>query len=439
MNLCVVGAGHVGLVTAAVFADLGNNVICLDVNETRVESLRAGRMPFFEPGLQEMVARNHTDGRLRFTSDYREAIPAAEVVFICVDTPSGPDGAADLSSISAAAQEIARHLSGSALIVNKSTVPVGTGDIVRQILQRHASAEAEFEVVSNPEFLREGSAIGDSLRPDRIVIGCSNHKAATKLLELYAPLERQVLLMDLNSAELVKHASNSFLATKISFVNSVADLCERVGADITQVIKGMQADQRIGPHFLSPGLGFGGSCFPKDTEALAAASAAAGTPFRVLEAAIGVNRQRVPHFIARMKEVLGDLAGKAIAVLGLSFKPNTDDIREAKAIELVRALREEGARVRAYDPAAVPNARRVLPDIIYCENAYEAARGADALVVATEWNEFKQLDLTKLREVLRQPIVFDGRNIYPPDRMASLGFCYVSVGRKTAQSADSAD
>jgi UDPglucose 6-dehydrogenase len=429
MDICVVGAGHVGLVTAAVFADLGNSVACVDVDQSRVEGLCEGRMPFFEPGLQEMVERNHADGRLTFTSDHSQAIPGAEVVFICVDTPPGPDGKADLSHISGAAEGIARHLTGSTLVVNKSTVPVGTGDIVREILRRHAPPEAEFEVVSCPEFLREGSAIADSLNPDRIIIGCNNQKAATKLLELYAPLERPVLLMDLNSAEMVKYASNSFLAARISFINSIADLCERMGADISQVIKGMRADERIGPHFLSPGLGYGGWCFPKDTEALAAASAAVGAPFRVLEAVIEVNRNRVPHFVARMKETLGHLDSRVIAVLGISFKPNTDDIREAKAIELIRSLLEQRALVRAYDPAAMPEAQRLLPQVTFCENPYQAAQGADALVVATEWNEFKLVDLARLRQLLRQPVVFDGRNVYSPERMAQLGFRYVSVGR----------
>ncbi len=429
MNLCVVGAGHVGLVTAAVFADLGNEVACLDVDGEKIAELRAGRVPFFEPGLQEIVQHSQADGRLSFTSDYAEAVPGAEVVFVCVDTPPGPDGTADLSRVAAAAEEIARNLSTSTLVVNKSTVPVGTGDFVRETLERHAPPGVQFEVVSNPEFLREGSAIADSLHPDRIVIGCSNRKAATKLLELYAPLERQVLLMDLNSAELVKYASNSFLATKISFINSIADLCEQMGADIAQVVKGMQADDRIGPHFLNPGLGYGGSCFPKDTEALAAASAAAAAPFHLLEAAIAVNRQRVPRFLGRMKEILDGLDEKTIAVLGLSFKPDTDDLREAKPIELIRALTGEGAQVRAYDPAAMPKSQPLLPEVTFCESPYQAVEGADALVVATEWNEFKLLDLERIGNLLRRRIVFDGRNIYRPDRMAQFGFRHISVGR----------
>ena len=432
MNLCIIGAGHVGLVTAAVFADLGNEVICLDVDQDRVEALRGGRLPFFEPGLQELVERSQADGRLRFTSKYPEAIPSADVIFLCVDTPPGPNGEADLARVRAAAEEIARNLTGSALIVNKSTVPVGTGDIVREILARHVPPGLPFEVISNPEFLREGSAVADSLRPDRSVIGCSNHKAAIKLLELYVPLERQVLLMDLNSAELVKYASNSFLSMKISFINSVADLCERVDADITQVIKGMAADERIGPHFLNPGLGYGGSCFPKDTEALAAASKATGAPFRLLEAVIEVNRQRVPHLLDRMREALPDLREATIAVLGLSFKPNTDDLREAKAIELVRSLLAAGAQVRAYDPAAMPKARPLLPEVTFSQSPYDAAEGADALVVATEWNEFRHLDLARLKRLMRRPLIIDGRNIYHPDRMAQLGFDYISVGRAAA-------
>ena len=430
MQLCVIGAGHVGLVTAAVFADLGNEVICLEIDPAKVAALRGGRAPIYEPGLQEMIERNLGEGRLAFTTNYGEAIPSAEVIFICVDTPPGPGGSTDLSRVEAAARGIARHLRDQQLVVNKSTVPVGTGDFVRQILEENCAPGVSFEVVSNPEFLREGSAIADSLRPDRIVIGCRNHAVATKLLELYAPLERPMLITDVNSAELIKHASNSLLATKVSFVNCIADLCEEVGADVAQVVKGMAADARIGPDFLSPGLGYGGSCFPKDTEALAGAAAASGYDFHLLKSVIGVNRERIPRFLARMEKTLGQLSGKTIAVLGLSFKPNTDDIREAKAIELVGALRAKGASVRAYDPAAMENARRVLPDLAYCASPYEAARGADALVIATEWNEFKLLNLERLRGLLRRPLIFDGRNIYSSELMAKLGFEYVSIGRK---------
>jgi UDPglucose 6-dehydrogenase len=428
MRICVIGSGYVGLVTAAVFADLGNEVVCLDSDREKVEALRAGQLPIFEPGLQEVVSHNQADGRISFTWDYEEGVPAAEVVFLAVGTPPGQGGAADLGSLEAAAADVGRHMSEGTLVVVKSTVPVGSGDLVRQTIEREAPEGMQFDVASNPEFLREGSAVADSRWPDRIVIGCSNHDGAMKLVELYAPLERPMLLMDVKSAELVKYASNSFLATRISFINSIADLCEQTGADITHVIKGMGSDSRIGDAFLSPGLGYGGSCLPKDTAALAATSVEAGCRFDLLEAVINVNDQRLPRFIGRMREALDGLTGRTIAVLGLSFKPNTDDLRESKALDLIRSLLAEGAEVRAYDPVATNNARRLLPEADYCENAYEAAEGADALAVATEWDEFRALDLERIRGLLRRPIVFDGRRIYSAERMAELGFRYICVG-----------
>jgi UDPglucose 6-dehydrogenase len=427
--VCVVGAGHVGLVTAAVFADLGNDVVCLDIDQDKIAALQDGQVPIFEPGLSEMVLRNQGAGRLTLTSSYPEAVPGAEVVFLAVDTPTGSDGRADLTNLRAATAELAQHLSDEALVVVKSTVPVGSGSIVRTILEENCRPERAFEVASCPEFLREGSAVADCLRPDRVVIGCSDPETVAPLVRLYAPLERPLLFMDVNSAELVKYAANSFLAMRISFVNSIADLCEEMDADIGQVIKGISADTRIGGHYLSPGLGYGGSCFPKDTAALASFSAEAGCPFTIIEAVMEVNRQRIPRFIGRLHNVLGDLKGREIAVLGLSFKPDTEDVRESRSLELVQALLAEGARVRAYDPVAVPAARRVVRDVRYCSNAYEAADGADALVIATEWNEFKLLDLERMGDLLRQRIIFDGRNTYSPSEMKDLGFQYVSVGR----------
>ncbi len=429
MRVCVVGAGHVGLVTAAVFADLGNDVVCLDIDQDKIAALQDGQVPIFEPGLSEMVLRNQGAGRLTLTSSYPEAVPGAEVVFLAVDTPTGSDGRADLTNLRAATAELAQHLSDEALVVVKSTVPVGSGSIVRTILEENCRPERAFEVASCPEFLREGSAVADCLRPDRVVIGCSDPETVAPLVRLYAPLERPLLFMDVNSAELVKYAANSFLAMRISFVNSIADLCEEMDADIGQVIKGISADTRIGGHYLSPGLGYGGSCFPKDTAALASFSAEAGCPFTIIEAVMEVNRQRIPRFIGRLHNVLGDLKGREIAVLGLSFKPDTEDVRESRSLELVQALLAEGARVRAYDPVAVPAARRVVRDVRYCSNAYEAADGADALVIATEWNEFKLLDLERMGDLLRQRIIFDGRNTYSPSEMKDLGFQYVSVGR----------
>lgn len=429
MRLCIVGAGRVGLVTGAVLADLGNEVTCLDSDPAKTASLQAGRTPIYEPGLQEIITRNLGERRIAFTTSYAQAIPPAEVIFICVDTPSGPGGSADLSRVEAAARSIAGHLQDQQVVANKSTVPVGAGAFVRQVLERNCRPGISFEVISNPEFLREGCAVADSMRPDRILIGCRDRAAAIKLIELYRPLGRPILITDVSSAELIKHACNSFLATKISFINCIADLCERAGADIAQVTMGMGADPRIGAEFLRPGLGYGGSCFPKDTEALVAIASALGCDFHLLKSAIAVNRERVPRFVARMEQALGELSGKTIAVLGLSFKPNTDDIREAKAVELIRALCAKGAEIRAYDPAAMDNARQILPDIVYCGGAYEAAGGADALVIATEWDEFKALDLLRMRALLKRRLVFDGRDIYAPERMAELGFEYVSIGR----------
>jgi len=428
VRVCVIGAGHVGLVTAAVFADLGNEVICLDVDRAKVEGLKRNRIPIFEPGLSEMMERNQEAGRLKFSAEYAEAIPGSEIVFIAVDTPTGADGRADLTNLLAAARSLAPHLDEGALVVTKSTVPVGSGNRVREAMEETCPSR-QFEVASCPEFLREGAAIADSLNPDRVVIGCTDRDAAAKLVQLYAPLERPMLFMDVNSAELVKYAANSYLAMRISFINSIADLCEQMGADITQVIKGLGADARIGRHYLNPGLGYGGSCFPKDTAALAGASAEVGYQFDLLKAVMEVNQQRVPRFVQRMKTVLGGLEGKEIGVLGISFKPDTEDIRDSKAIELLQALREERARVRAYDPAAMELAKKVLPDITCCADAYETARDADALVIATEWNEFRLLDLERVRNLLRRPVIFDGRGIYRPEQVTALGFQYVSVGR----------
>jgi len=429
MRVCVVGAGHVGLVTAAVFADLGNEVVCLDTDEAKIGSLNSGDIPIFEPGLSEMITRNQKAKRLSFTSSYPKAIPNAETVFLAVDTPTGSNGKSDLSNLRAAAAELALHLDDGTLVVVKSTVPVGSGSMVRHILQESCPAGRRFEVASCPEFLREGSAVADSLRPDRVVIGCSCPDAVAPLVRLYAPLERPLLFMDVNSAELVKYAANSFLAMRISFINSIADLCEEMGADISHVIKGIGADTRIGGHYLSPGIGYGGSCFPKDTAALASSSAEAGSPFTIIEAVMEVNHQRVPRFVERMRTVLGELNGKTIAVLGLSFKPDTEDVRDSQAIELVQALLAEESHVRAYDPAAMAVAQRLLSNVEYCANAYEAAEKADALVIATEWNEFRLLDLQRIAASMHRPIVFDGRNIYSPSEMADFGFHYVNVGR----------
>jgi UDPglucose 6-dehydrogenase len=431
MNIAVVGTGYVGLVTGAVFADLGNDVVCVDKDAAKIEGLRAGRMPIYEPGLEELVARNVGDGRLAFTTDLADAVRRSDLVFIAVGTPPKANGESDLSAVEEVAHGIAQALDRYKVIVNKSTVPVGTGDLVRDIIERNRRRPVAFDVVSNPEFLREGSAIEDTLRPDRIVIGAPSQQVAMTLLELYAPLERPMIITDVYSAEIIKYASNAFLAAKISFINEIANLCELAGGDVTQVMKGMGLDPRIGAAFLNAGLGYGGSCFPKDTDALIQTAAGLGYDFRTLRAVAEVNRERVPRFVALIRKVLDPIEDRVVAVLGLAFKPQTDDMREARSVELVTRLVEAGARVRAYDPVAMDNARRVLPpSVAYCESSYEAAEGADAVAIVTEWNEFKLLNLERLRQVMRRPLVFDGRNIYEPERMRRLGFEYHSVGRK---------
>ena len=431
MNICVVGTGYVGLVTGAVFADLGNEVICVDNVEDKIDALRQGRMPIYEPGLEEMVARNVADGRLSFTTDLDAAVRHSVIVFITVGTPPKEGGQTDLSAVEAVARQIGRAMERYTVVVTKSTVPVGTGEFVREVIEKHRVTRVPFDVVANPEFLREGSAIEDTLRPDRIVIGAPTQQVAMTLLELYAPLERPMIITDVPSAEMIKYASNAFLATKISFTNSIANICELAGADVTQVMKGMGLDARIGPAFLQAGLGYGGSCFPKDTESLVHTAGALGYDFALLRAVVETNAERAPHFVRAIEKALAPLDDKRIAVLGLAFKPNTDDMRDAKSIEVVRRLLELGASVRAYDPVASVNARTVLPAaVVYCDSPYDAAAEADAVALVTEWNEFKFLNLERLRAAMRRPIVFDGRNLWEPERMRRLGFEYHSIGRK---------
>jgi UDPglucose 6-dehydrogenase len=431
MNICVVGSGYVGLVTGAVFADLGNDVVCVDNVAEKVETLKAGHIPIYEPGLEEMVARNTADGRLSFTTDLTAAVRRSVIVFITVGTPSGKDGKADLGAVEEVAREIGQAMERYTVIVNKSTVPVGTGELVRDVIERHQRQTVPFDVVSNPEFLREGSAIEDTLRPDRIVIGAPTQQVAMTLLELYAPLERPMIITDVPSAEMIKYASNAYLATKISFANAIANICEMAGADVTQVVKGMGLDARIGPAFLQAGLGYGGSCFPKDTDSLIHTADDLGYDFCLLRAVVDVNRERASQLVAKIEKALAPLDDKVVAVLGLAFKPNTDDMREAKSIEVVNRLVELGVEVRAYDPVAMANARRVLPAAVtYCDSAHLAAEGADAVLLLTEWNEFKLLNLERLRAVMRRPVIFDGRNLWEPERMRRLGFEYYSIGRR---------
>jgi UDPglucose 6-dehydrogenase len=431
MNICVVGTGYVGLVTGAVFADLGNDVICVDNFAEKIEALRRGEMPIYEPGLEETVLRNVADGRLLFTTDLIAAVRRSVIIFITVGTPPQENGQTDLSAVETVACEIGKAMERYTVIVNKSTVPVGTGEFVREVIEQHQTQPVPFDVVSNPEFLREGSAIEDTLRPDRIVIGAPTPQVAMTLLELYAPLERPMIITDVPSAEMIKYASNAFLATKISFINAIANICEKAGADVTQVMKAMGLDSRIGSAFLQAGLGYGGSCFPKDTDSLIHTAATLGVDFTLLRAVVEVNRERARHLVGMIESVLAPLDRRVIAVLGLAFKPNTDDMREAKSIEVVNALVEAGAAVRAYDPAAMTNAAKILPaSLEYCDSPYSAATGADAVVLVTEWNEFKFINLERLRSGMRRPVVFDGRNIWEPERMRRLGFEYYSIGRK---------
>jgi UDPglucose 6-dehydrogenase len=429
MKICVIGTGYVGLVTGVVFSDLGNEVVCVDKLEEKVARLRAGEMPIYEPGLEELVVRNVEEGRLSFTTELDSAVRSSDIIFICVGTPPGPDGSTDMSQVEAAARGIAGAMDRYKVVVNKSTVPVGTGSFVRDVIETNRRRNVDFDVVSNPEFLREGSAIQDALNPDRIVIGAPNQVVAMKVLELYAPLERPMIITDVASAEMIKYASNAFLAMKISFANSIANICENVGADVVQVMKGVGSDKRIGAPFLNAGLGYGGSCFPKDSTSLLHTARSVGYDFPLLDATIKTNEDQPLRFINRMQDALGGFEGKTVAVWGLAFKANTDDMRDAKSLDVIRALVDGGATVRAYDPIATDNCRRMIPDIRYCRSAFEAAEGADALAVVTEWNEFKQINLEKLLSTMAGSTVFDGRNLYDPEKMRRLGFQYFAVGR----------
>lgn len=428
-QICVVGVGYVGLVTAACFADLGNRVIALDINGEKIASLRQGVMPIYEPGLAEVVARNVNAGRLSFTTSYAEGLRGTEFVFIAVGTPSGVDGEADLQYVEAAARSIAQNMTDYLIVINKSTVPVGTGDWVADIIRRNQPKPIPFAVVSCPEFLREGSAISDFMNPYRTVLGSLDRDAAAKVAELHLPLRAPIMITDLRTAEMIKYASNAFLATKISFINEIANICEALGADAKEVAIGMGYDKRIGPHFLDAGVGYGGSCFPKDVKALAYMAAEKGRHPQLLYAVMDINNDRRRMAVSRLSEMLGGLQGKVIGMLGLSFKPNTDDMRDAPSITIAEGLLAQGARVRAYDPVAMEVAAPLMPQVEMQPDPYTLAEGCDALIVVTEWNEFKQLDLERIRRLMRQPVLFDGRNIYDPKQMVSLGFYYRGVGR----------
>lgn len=430
-QICVVGVGYVGLVTGACFSDLGNRVIALDVNQQRIDNLNKGIMPIYEPGLEELVKRNVKAGRLTFTTSYAEALQdGTEYAFIAVGTPSGVKGEADLQYVAAAAKSIAEHMHSPLVIINKSTVPIGTGDWVADIVRREQKNQVPFAVVSCPEFLREGSAISDFMQPHRTVIGSFDRDAANKVAHLHLPLRAPIVITDLRTAEMIKYASNAFLATKISFINEIADICEALGADVKEVAAGMGYDARIGRHFLDAGLGWGGSCFPKDVLALAYMAEEAGLSPRILNTTLDVNYDRRKTAVERTAEMLGgSLKGKTVGLLGLAFKPNTDDMRDAPSIDIANSLNEAGASVRAYDPVAMEVARNMLPAVSMYEDAYEMTKGCDALIVVTEWNEFKQLDLEKVKELMISPVIFDGRNIYDPARMKNMGFSYRAIGR----------
>jgi UDPglucose 6-dehydrogenase len=428
-RICVIGVGYVGLVTGTCFADLGHQVACVDVDKAKIKKLRSGVMPIYEPGLEEMVRRNAQAGRLTFTDGYEEGLAEAEFAFIAVGTPQGSGGEADLKYVRSAARSIAEGMSHPLVIINKSTVPIGTGDWVADIIRRHQPEPVAFSVVSNPEFLREGSAINDFMYPDRIVLGSFDPDAAAQVAQLYLSLRAPIMITDLRTAEMIKYASNAFLAARISFINEIASICEALGADVKEVAVGMGYDKRIGPYFLDAGIGYGGSCFPKDVQALAHMAAVHGCHPQLLRSVMDINRDQRRQVIHKLRELVGRLDEKVIGVLGLAFKPNTDDMREAPSVELIHLMQSEGARIRAFDPVAMVNADHYLHDVTLCQDAYEVADGADALVVITEWNEFKHLSLPKLKAVMRQPIVIDGRNIYDPEQMKALGFIYRGMGR----------
>lgn len=434
-KLCVIGTGYVGLVTGTCFADLGNDVSCLDIDESRINNLMQGIMPIYEPGLEELVSQNVKSGRLVFTTNYVDALKDAEVAIISVGTPSGVDGEADLQYVRAAAEKIADLVNHPIIVVNKSTVPVGTGDWVADIIRKtRAGKPLEFSVVSNPEFLREGSAINDFMFPDRVVLGSVNREAASKVAQLYLSLRCPIMITDLRTAEMVKYASNAFLATKISFINEISNICEELGADVRQVAQGMGMDKRIGSGFLDAGLGWGGSCFPKDVKALAHMAVLHGTNPQLLQAVMDINRNQRRRIVLRLRRALGNLDEKVIGVLGLSFKPNTDDMREAPALEVIHLLQVEGATIKAYDPQAMEIAKEALTKVSLCHTPYEVAEGADALILATEWNEFKSLDFDRIYELMHTKIIMDGRNLWDPDKLRCLGFTYFGMGRATNNS-----
>ncbi len=431
MKIAVVGTGYVGLVAGACLAENGNDVVCIDKDPAKVKFLQRGKIPIYEPGLEELVRRNRAEKRLTFTTALERGVRNAQIVFIAVGTPTGEDGSADLQHVLAVARDTARAMNGYKVIVNKSTVPVGTAALVREVIRRETTHP--FSVVSNPEFLKQGAAIDDFMKPDRVVIGAEDPRAAALMQELYAPFTRTgapIMLMDCASAELCKYAANAMLATRISFMNEVANVCEAVGADVDQVRRAVAADSRIGSSFLFPGVGYGGSCFPKDVKAMLSFAAASQYDFAILQAVEAVNERQKLRLLGKLRQHFGSLDGKRIAVWGLAFKPRTDDMREAPSVPLITGMLDAGATVQAYDPEAMAVAKRIFGSSIkYADNSYAALAGADALVIVTEWNEFREPDFARMRKLMRGPVIFDGRNLYNPDQIRGHGFTYLSIGR----------
>src|ERR1051325_7900558 len=432
MHIAVIGTGYVGLVTGACFAEFGVDVTCVDIDAAKIARLTAGEMPIYEPGLEQLVTKNMQSGRLNFTTDLKQAVEQALVIFLAVGTPPKTDGSPDMTFVNAAATSIAQHMNGYKVIVTKSTVPIGTGERLRKLIRENLKSRLNFGVVSNPEFLREGAAINDFMRPDRVVIGSSDEEAIAIMRDLYRPLyliEAPFVLTSLEAAELTKYAANAFLAIKISFINEIATMCESIGCDVHDVARAIGMDRRIGSKFLQPGPGFGGSCFPKDTQALASVAQEFGCDSLIVDAVIEVNRRQRLAMVPKIEKLVGDLKGKTIAILGLAFKPETDDMREAPSISIIKGLLERGAKISAYDPVAMSEAKLVLPEITYAEDEYSAVTDADALVFVTEWNQFRALDMARIRDLMKQPRIADLRNIYQPEDMREMGFEYVGVGR----------
>ncbi len=429
MNISIIGTGYVGLVTGACLAELGNTVICTDNNHEKISELKRCVIPIYEPGLEELVKINVKKKRLFFTTSVKEAVNNSEVIFIAVGTPSLDNGEADLTGVENVARNIALNLTGYRLIVEKSTVPVETGKWIKHTISTYIKHNIKFDIASNPEFLREGQAINDFMHPDRIVIGVESKKAKDILVSLYKPLNAPLVITDIKSAELIKHASNSYLATKISFINAISQICEKVGADVVEVAEGMGLDKRIGSGFLNTGIGYGGSCFPKDVDAFINIAEKLGCNFDLLKAVKEINQQQKIFFLNKIKGLLWIIKDKTIGILGLSFKPNTDDIRNAPSIDIIQALQSEGAKIKIYDPCAMEKAKELLNRVRFCKDPYEVCRGSDCLLIITEWDEFKELDFFKIKKLLKRPFIIDGRNIYDPERMRKLGFTYAGIGR----------